>query len=64
MEDGMDVGKKVLHVAHGSLKPVVVFCDSHKQVAETVIIVPFYFCFSLGDGAEHYNRGEQVKGKE
>lgn len=38
---GMEVGKKVLHVAYGSLKPMVVFCDSHKQV----IIVPFYFLF-------------------
>lgn len=62
--DGMDVGKKALHVEYGSLKPMVVFCDSHKQVAERVIIVPFYFYFSLGEGAKQEYRGKQVKGKE
>lgn len=49
--DGTEVGKKMLHVAYSSLKPKMVFCDSHKQVAQTVIISPFYFYFSLGEGA-------------
>lgn len=53
--DGMEVGKKVLHVAQSSLKQIGVFCDSHKQVALTVIIFPFYFYFSLDEGAKQRN---------
>lgn len=66
--DGMEVGKKMLHVAYSSLKPIMVFCDRHKHIAQTVIISPFYFYFSLGEGAKQRHnceyRREQVKGKE
>lgn len=31
---------------------MVVFCDSHKQVAQTVIIDSFYFYLNRGEGAK------------
>lgn len=56
--DGMEVGKKMLHVAYSSLKPIMVFCDRHKHVAQTVIISPFYFYFSLGEGVKQRHNWE------
>lgn len=38
-------GGRAEGAASGSLNPMVVFCDSHKQVAQTVIIVPLLFLF-------------------
>ena len=54
--DGTEVGKQLLQVAYCSLKPVTAFWDSHKQLSQTVIILPF-FNFSLGGGGKRRHDG-------